>query len=599
MHTALSSTVYHSLASSVNDLAMEHTGLEPEPKPKPRSEPELLVFISTTPPPSYFEDDFTMYLDKLLLAVLEDEKQQQQHAQNQHENRTRRYSYSTFSATQSPNIINAGTEMPDQICYGSQSQTPSASDSDGIAEWKTSWTPTDEIVCATKINLDFNLDAHSGSGFCSCSCSECTSSWTSRTPSIISGSAQGQAPFLSEPGISTSSSSDSTTSSSSTSTACTPNKVLGSDRIGRSRTCSISSASASDSRVESQDHQGRTSISPRGVTSMIYGYNEERYTSDDDECDEGSLDTRSRSVSSARLYSEVSSQDTTTSHPTPTQSKPKHKRRLSLGQEEYENKDKDELQPEDSGAIQDSPPFKKQKLEPTRILKSVHPKFAATQPASLRRGLSLRSVDDENAYTPNPIKAESTPLLTITNRINNTCPPTVPTTPIPSPQSKSKSKSNSKPHIFSRNAAHTAHYYLPPSDSPIPSSELKFKVPIIAPPPFHLIPKKPLSMEDAAEGRLRVLLEREREMRVGDGLGVGDFGEWGGGRVDDTVDELERKLLVADVGSLEHARRFTATVDGSLNHTRHLNLGIQDIFRREIIEWILDCSHSILPSYLM
>jgi hypothetical protein len=94
-------------------------------------------------------------------------------------------------------------------------------------------------------------------------------------------------------------------------------------------------------------------------------------------------------------------------------------------------------------------------------------------------------------------------------------------------------------------------------------------------------------MEDAAEGRLRVLLEREREMRVGDGLGVGDFGKRGGERGNDSMDELERKL-VADVGSLEHARRLTATADGPLNHTRHFNLGIQDIFRREIIEWILN-----------
>ena len=84
-----------------------------------------------------------------------------------------------------------------------------------------------------------------------------------------------------------------------------------------------------------------------------------------------------------------------------------------------------------------------------------------------------------------------------------------------------------------------------------------------------------------------MLLEREREMRVGDGLGVDDFGKWEGGRVDATVDEVERKL-VADVGLLEHARRLTATADGPPNHTRHFNLGIQDIFRREIIGWILD-----------
>jgi hypothetical protein len=399
--TALSSTVYHSLASSADDLAMEYIDLEPEPKPKSRSEPELLAFIPTTPPPSYFEDDFTMYLDKLLLAVLEDEQQHSQNQQSQHENRTRQCSYSTFSATQSPDVINAETEMLDQSCYGSQSQTPSVSDSDGIAEWTTSWTPTDEIVYATKIGFNCDLNEHSGSGFCSCSCSECTYSWTSRTQSIISESAQSQALFFSEPGISTSSSSDSTASGSSTSTACTLNKVLGSDKTGRSRTYSISAASASGSDAESQDHQGRRSISSRGITSMIYGYDEERYTSDDDEYDQGPLDTRSRSVSGAGFYSEVSSQDTTTvSDPTPMQSKPKRKRCLSLGQEEHKDKDKDQLQPEDSDAIRDTPPFKKRKLVPTHILKSIHPKFTAAQPASLRRGLSLRSIDDENAYTP-------------------------------------------------------------------------------------------------------------------------------------------------------------------------------------------------------
>jgi hypothetical protein len=103
-------------------------------------------------------------------------------------------------------------------------------------------------------------------------------------------------------------------------------------------------------------------------------------------------------------------------------------------------------------------------------------------------------------------------------------------------------------------------------------------------------------MEDTAERRLRVLLEREREMRVGDGLGVGDFRKWEGGRVDDTVDELEGKYgLVVDVGSLEHAKRLAATADGPLNPTRHFNLGIQDIFRREIIEWILDVHTLPLP----
>src|SRR5882757_9741413 len=90
-----------------------------------------------------------------------------------------------------------------------------------------------------------------------------------------------------------------------------------------------------------------------------------------------------------------------------------------------------------------------------------------------------------------PINAESSPPFTITSHTNdsNTCPPTVPTTPIPSPN-----QYNSR--IFSRNAAH-AYYCLPPSPPTIPMKH-KFQAPIIAPPPFELIPRKPGSAEDAA-----------------------------------------------------------------------------------------------------
>jgi len=97
----------------------------------------------------------------------------------------------------------------------------------------------------------------------------------------------------------------------------------------------------------------------------------------------------------------------------------------------------------------------------------------------------------------------------------------------------------------------------------------KFQAPIIAPPPFELIPRKPVSAEDAAEGRLRVVLEREREMRVRDGLGLG--GMWESGKVD-----VRDGVIVA----------------AALN----LNLGIHDTFRREVIEWMLDvCIPTSLP----
>jgi hypothetical protein len=150
--------------------------------------------------------------------------------------------------------------------------------------------------------------------------------------------------------------------------------------------------------------------------------------------------------------------------------------------------------------------------------------------------------------------------------------------------------SNSKPHIFARDKSNAA-YYQPPSPPSLSKSKLKFKVPIIAPPPFHLIPKRPLSAEDVAEGRLRLLLDKERAMRVGDGrparwdeerrwveyIGVGK----------ERVDELD----VGSVMEMPMRRRdiISETASGGpigLNH--NLKLGIDDSFRREVIRWMLN-----------
>ncbi|KZT00175.1 uncharacterized protein LAESUDRAFT_562726 [Laetiporus sulphureus 93-53] len=51
-----------------------------------------------------------------------------------------------------------------------------------------------------------------------------------------------------------------------------------------------------------------------------------------------------------------------------------------------------------------------------------------------------------------------------------------------------------------------------------PRSPFPLPLPIIAPPALELIPRAPLSVEDAAERRIRIMLEKERAERMADGL---------------------------------------------------------------------------------
>lgn len=117
-------------------------------------------------------------------------------------------------------------------------------------------------------------------------------------------------------------------------------------------------------------------------------------------------------------------------------------------------------------------------------------------------------------YVYDLLLQNSTPVSSLTNNIssptNDMCPPTVPASPI---------SLHTRPCIFLRNQNH-ATYYQPPSPPKLRLLAISFPAPIIAPPSFDLIPKAPLSAEDAAEGRLRRLLKRERKMRVGMGLGM-------------------------------------------------------------------------------
>ena len=97
-----------------------------------------------------------------------------------------------------------------------------------------------------------------------------------------------------------------------------------------------------------------------------------------------------------------------------------------------------------------------------------------------------------------------------------------------------------------------------------------------------------------------MLLERDRAMRVGDELGVGVFGAWKRKEmvgvvvrgVDDGTDDDEDEIdeSAAEVGSPEPLRLASTTSCDFQSTTTDdpLHLGIEDNFRREVIEWMFD-----------
>ncbi|OBZ66787.1 hypothetical protein A0H81_13268 [Grifola frondosa] len=129
----------------------------------------------------------------------------------------------------------------------------------------------------------------------------------------------------------------------------------------------------------------------------------------------------------------------------------------------------------------------------------------AIEPASLRRAASLRSDTSVTAGQDN-VWNEACPRMTCSASQSSsaTCgvtsepyayEPEIPTEPV-TPVSHSPRRL-------------ALAIYTDPPPSPVP---------IIAPPPFFLVPRAPLSLEDAAERRIVVLLEKERREREVDGL---------------------------------------------------------------------------------
>ncbi|TCD68668.1 hypothetical protein EIP91_010190 [Steccherinum ochraceum] len=242
----------------------------------------------------------------------------------------------------------------------------------------------------------------------------------------------------------------------------------------------------------------------------------------------------------------------------------------------------------------------------------LHPGKFATRRASLRKAASLTSevsmsepsspavnVKQEDEQHPlhthlSPIN-ESHFLLNDSIEPSKIYPPTRPVTPIPL-NSRSKFKANLA------------------SQSRSPDS-LPFPLPIVAPPPFVDIPRAPVNEEEVAEGRLRLMLLKEREERELDGLadlraGVVVDGGGDGEDTDDEDEEMEsdedeeeaevwRAVSGKDVrgGGADDVEESSMTdaVD-VFEWPLHSQICIDDEFRQEVVEWILDVNPPSFPS---
>ncbi|KAL6306942.1 hypothetical protein BKA93DRAFT_127031 [Sparassis latifolia] len=127
-------------------------------------------------------------------------------------------------------------------------------------------------------------------------------------------------------------------------------------------------------------------------------------------------------------------------------------------------------------------------------------------------------------------------------------------------------------------------------------------VPIIAPPPFEMIPRGPISAEDAAEQRITVMLEKERQQREEDRLGAK-----GQRTSEPQADEIVKDGHDERNGADEQVHAWRAGVNAGnpeeaikvkiedkygeesvFSRMPLFSLGIEEGLRREVVEWILD-----------
>ena len=104
----------------------------------------------------------------------------------------------------------------------------------------------------------------------------------------------------------------------------------------------------------------------------------------------------------------------------------------------------------------------------------------------------------------------------------------------------------------------------------------------IAPPSFELIPRPHLSPEEAAEKRIRALLERERAQREEDGLQSVPT------RAASHRDEDEEDFWTADEERGENSAKASSQITARASVTMCVDLGIDDTLLVEVIEWLLE-----------
>ncbi|KAL6306976.1 hypothetical protein BKA93DRAFT_771786 [Sparassis latifolia] len=135
-------------------------------------------------------------------------------------------------------------------------------------------------------------------------------------------------------------------------------------------------------------------------------------------------------------------------------------------------------------------------------------------------------------------------------------------------------------------------------------------VPIIAPPPFEMIPRGPISAEDSAEQRIAVMLEKERQQREEDRLGARGQ-RTSGPQADEIVKDGHDERNGADeqvyawragvnAGNPEEAIKVKIEdkygEESVFSRMPLFSLGIEEGLRREVVEWILDVVPGTYPT---
>lgn len=138
-----------------------------------------------------------------------------------------------------------------------------------------------------------------------------------------------------------------------------------------------------------------------------------------------------------------------------------------------------------------------------------------------------------------------------------------------------------------------------PSPSP-PRSPMPVPLPIVAPPPFSEIPSAPLSEEDAAERRIKMLVKRETEERSADGLADLTKGTRDSAATDeialqvkcqgasDEGEEQEHRIILKQRGRSLSVDGTEEPVQSKFALAEEPGLSIEENIRTECIDWILE-----------